>query len=414
MYLKSISIYLIFNVISALLPIVTLPIFTRYLSPSDYGILAMFNVVSMLIGNLFRLELNSALKREYVEKKQEFQEYLGSAFAFANVQFVFYCLLLLVLKNWVNEFHGLTAPWFFLMVLLAYLRFYTVVLHHLFQISNRALLFSIWGLLVTLITFGLAMAFVVGGEMQWRGRVLAEVIVAILALPVAFYYLKKNYAFKWHLDYKKIISMLRFSFPLLCTSMLGYLLMVSDRFFIAEMLGQRELGLYTIAVQLSTSVGVMFTAILPAWESWIYSKNRQINSYEVKRILKKMLPVVGLLLVGLMMLPMVLKWVLPYLTSKDFSDSEFYLIPTMVAAISSGVFSLFVPVLVFMRKTMLVAYVNCGIALINLAFQYLFIRYWGGVGAAYALASSYFIGSLTLIFFIIKINQKHFYKWRKS
>jgi O-antigen/teichoic acid export membrane protein len=413
MYLKNISVYFIFNVISALLPVITLPIFTKYLSPADYGILAFFNIVSLLAGNFFRLELNAALKREYVDNK-EFPKYVGTAFVFSTAQFLCYGVLLLFAINWVNIFHGITAPYFFLILLLAYLRFYTVTLHHLFQINNRALLFSVWGLITTLGTFGIAIGMIVNLGMQWQGRVWAEVIVALISFPFAIYFLRKDYSLKWQFEFEKLKSLIRFSFPLLCTSMMGYFLMFSDRLFIVEMVGARELGLYTVALQLSAAVGMMIAAVLPSWEAWIYARKGKIDIHEIKRISKKMLPVIGLLFLGLLMLPVVLQILLPYLTSKDYSGAELYLIPTIIAAVSSGIFSLIVPILIYMRKTILIAYINVGILVVNLVFQYFFIIRFGAVGAAYALAASYFIGSLSLVILIIKLNKIYIVQWFKS
>jgi len=153
-HLRSFSSYFVFNVLSALLPIVTLPLFTRYLTPADYGVLAIFNIVAMFAGNFFRLELNSALKREYVEGFGTFSRYVSTAFAFSHFLLLLCALVLLLLMPWMHAFHGIGVQWYFVVLLLAYLRFHTVCLHHLFQLSNRAVLFGASGLVATHVTFG--------------------------------------------------------------------------------------------------------------------------------------------------------------------------------------------------------------------------------------------------------------------
>ena len=115
-----------FNILSALVPIVMLPILTKYLSPRDYGILAVFNIVSMLVGNLFRLELNSALKREYAENQTDFSRYISTAFMFSNFMFLLCGVVLLLLLPFLGDFYGIQPYWMLLILLLSYFRFYTV------------------------------------------------------------------------------------------------------------------------------------------------------------------------------------------------------------------------------------------------------------------------------------------------
>ncbi|KAJ8134704.1 hypothetical protein OY671_012083, partial [Metschnikowia pulcherrima] len=79
---ESVSIYSVFNVSSAVVPIMALPILTRYSTPEDYGSFTIFTIVSMFAGNAFRLESNMALKREYVEAPQKFSPYVSSATVF--------------------------------------------------------------------------------------------------------------------------------------------------------------------------------------------------------------------------------------------------------------------------------------------------------------------------------------------
>jgi len=97
----------------------------------------------------------------------------------------------------------------------------------------------------------------------WQARAWSDVFVAIVAFPIAIYFLRRDYALKWHFDIASLEKMLRFSSPLLLTSMLSYVLISADRLFIAEMVGSQELGLYTVAVQLASAMGMFIGAALP-------------------------------------------------------------------------------------------------------------------------------------------------------
>lgn len=51
-----------FNLVAIVSPNITLPLFTRCITPSDYEVLTVLSTTCMSSGNIFRVELNSALK----------------------------------------------------------------------------------------------------------------------------------------------------------------------------------------------------------------------------------------------------------------------------------------------------------------------------------------------------------------
>jgi len=404
MYLRSISIYFIFNVLSALLPIVTLPILTKYLSPADYGVLAIFNIVTMFSANIFRVELNVALKRQYAENRKIFLKYLGTAFVFSNMTLLLYGLAIVLFLPFVGNIYDIEPHWMILILLLSYCRFHTVNLHHLFQLTNRALLFSIWGFAATFVTFGVCIGLLIFSDYDWHARAWAEVVVALVSLPIALYFLRKDFLLTWQFDFSILKKMLRFSSPLLVTSMLAYFVVTSDRMFLAKLSGAEELGLYTVAVQLSSAAGIFFGAILPVWESWIFAKQGGVNRQNVVKIMNHLLVIVTLSIVVMLLLPKLLGWVLPYLAGRNFSGVEAYLTSTTISVSCGGIFGLISPILIFMRKTAVVAYVNIAMAVLNCICLYFFIEFWGSIGAAYALAFTFIFGSCLMLFFIIKFT----------
>ena len=60
--LKNSQIYFISNAASAFIAIFTLPIFTRFLSPEDFGILALFLIFGTIASQIFSLGLGEATK----------------------------------------------------------------------------------------------------------------------------------------------------------------------------------------------------------------------------------------------------------------------------------------------------------------------------------------------------------------
>lgn len=401
-YYKSISIYFVFNILSALLPIITLPIFTKYMTPSDYGILAVFNIMCMFSGNIFRMELNAALKRVYADDINGFPLYLNSAFSFSNGLLLICAIILFVMLPWLHDYQGVTTPWFFAVLLLAYLRFHTVVLHHLLQLTNRPLLYGIWGLVANLATFGLTFLFLYWKGLGWQARSWSELLVALVAFPIAFIFFRRDFALRLQFDWNALKTMLRFSLPLLMSSMIGYLLLVMDRLFIAELVGPEQLGLYAVAVQLSAVVGLLFGAILPVWESWIYRRASDLHSQNLYQITRWLFAIIVIAFSFNLLVPRVLTWVLPYLVHRSFAGVDLYLQPVIMSALAAAVFSLTDPILTFMRKVTFIAQVNIAMLLLSLPILYFCVEQWNAVGAAYGLTLVYGIGFCIRLTYIYK------------
>lgn len=405
MNFKSISTYFLFNLLSALIPIFSLPLLTQYLSPTDYGIFTTFTIISMFIGNMFRLELNMALKREYVENQDGFSPYISSAFIFSSLLLIPYCIILLLMFPFVDSLFGIPIFWVFLIVLLAYFRSQIINLHHLWQITNRALPYGVWGLLGTFFTYAIAvlLLFIKGGD--WQVRAWGEWFVGFISFPIALYYLRKNYKLRWVFDLKILSKMLKYSLPLLPTTLMAYIFMVSDRIFISEFSGMHELGLYSVALQLSASVELVFRALLPAWEAWVFTQLGSINKQAIRMIFNRlfMLGVLGVLM--MMLMPQVLEFLMPYLTDNSFSMAERFLFPCLLAMTCAGFFKLSKTPLIFMRRTSTVAYINIIMIIFNFVGMYVFVSKWGAIGAAYALSLTYVFGSLMQLYYMYKYRE---------
>lgn len=64
-------IYLLQAIVSGILPLIVLPIFTRILTVADYGMLALAQVYAVIVANLANLGMTEAVERNYFEYKDD-------------------------------------------------------------------------------------------------------------------------------------------------------------------------------------------------------------------------------------------------------------------------------------------------------------------------------------------------------
>ena len=77
--LKASGIYSITSVINSAIPFLLLPILTRYLTPSDYGIVSMFGTLVSITSVFVGVNIHGAIQREYFNKENiDFKQYIGN------------------------------------------------------------------------------------------------------------------------------------------------------------------------------------------------------------------------------------------------------------------------------------------------------------------------------------------------
>ena len=90
-----------------------MPIFTRFLTPADYGILSYTNSVISFIYIFCTLSLNSYVLRFYFDCKDEIEQrkMLGNIFCFIALVNIFVLVLLNVSGPRIIDISNISVPW---------------------------------------------------------------------------------------------------------------------------------------------------------------------------------------------------------------------------------------------------------------------------------------------------------------
>lgn len=400
--IKNLSIYFFFNCAIAILPIVLMPILTKYMTPKDYGLYAIYALMLMFFGIMSRFELNAALKREFVSVKDNFGQYVGTAFVFSLLMIIPSLLIVYVVSFYVKDLFGISFFWVFLSFPLVFLRGQVMNLHHLWQINSNSFLYGLWGLVSSVSMYSLSIFILVYFDIGWEARAVAEWLVSFLAFSMAVYFLKKHFNLCFVFKYCLLKKMLGYSFPLIPGALISYCITASDRFFLTEFSSSHELGLYSIALQLSFSLGLLFSAAYPVWESYVFNKVGCIDYIAFKR-LSAVLVVVG---VGGVLIVFCLAYVLylaiPYLVASEFIGASDYVVPCLFVALAGGMYRLSNAVLVYMKKTKKVLSVSLMMLLVDIGLMYLFVGSYGAISVGYILAITFLIGAFLNMFFVYR------------
>lgn len=236
----------------------------RYLGPEQFGVYSYALAFVALFGAIAKVGLDGIVVRDLVNHPQKRDVYLGTAFWLKLVGALLSLgLLAIAMQFTAND--AATNLYIFIIASGLIFQSFDVVDFH-FQSKVLSKYVSICKLTQLGLSSVLKLYFIfIQADLFWF--VLVSLVDQItLALSLAFaYWRQKIGSFLGHFNLGTAKAMLRNSWPLILSGIAITFYMRIDQIMIKEMLGEREVGLYSAAVRLSEAwyfVPVIITASL--------------------------------------------------------------------------------------------------------------------------------------------------------
>jgi O-antigen/teichoic acid export membrane protein len=275
--------------------------------------------------------------------------------------------------------------------------------------EQKATLFGVFEVGNMFLKMSITILFLVYFSLGWLSQVYATLISGFVFFFVGLFYMYKRGYLKFMVDKEKINSILSISLPLVPHVLGGVIIAVSDRLFIEKMVSLEAVGIYSVGYMFGMVVMLFSDAFIKAWSPWFY-KNL-VNPTDTKK--QKIVKYTYIYIIGIFILAIVISiigsFLLPYIVDEKFYNASKYIIWISLGYAVFGVYQIFFPYLVHLNKTYFLAFSTMLAACLNLAFNYIFISYFGAIGAAYATILA-FVVSATLVFLF---QRKHYsMPWR--
>jgi O-antigen/teichoic acid export membrane protein len=259
------------SILSKLIAVALLPLYTRYLTPADYGAAEVMFAAIVSASIVVRLGLIEAVLRFYYKDDEDPDRVVASSFAglfwFATLG----ALLALPFATPISEAlldrpaTGLARIAIGGLWVLTMFEFMLT----LFRLEERARAFFVTTILNVLVTIGLTVVLVVGAGEGARGLLVgsyasgAVFVLGLIALQ------RRRLSLRF--DRALLRRLLRFGLPTMPAEASLYLLNFVDRIIIVRTAGLFEAGLYSLAVKFAQGVNVLVRGFQLAWPPLAYS-----------------------------------------------------------------------------------------------------------------------------------------------
>jgi O-antigen/teichoic acid export membrane protein len=383
------------SILSKLIAVALLPLYTRHLSLDDYGSAEVLFAGVVTASIVVRLGLIEAVLRFYYREDEDPQRIVGATFSglfwFATIGALIALpfaepLAEALLNPKPDELHTATE---LTRIAIGGLWVSTMFeyLLTLFRLDERARAYFITTIANVLATIALTVVLVVGVGDGARGLLLGSYLVgAAFVLGMIF---EQRRRLTLRVEVPLLRRLLRFGLPTMPAEVSLYLLNFADRLIIVQVKGVGEAGLYSLAVKFAQAVNVLVRGFQLAWPPLAYSIR---DDDEARRTYAT---VVTLFLAGCTWLVVGL-WLLAEYLLRLFADPKFLGAYEVVGLIAAAVtlYALYMVMVVILGRTGRTEY-NLPAAITalvtNVALNLILVPPLGIVGAGLALVASYLV-----------------------
>lgn len=277
------GIFLGANIINAGIPFLLLPFLTRALTPSDYGVVAMFGIMVNIFGTLTGLSVHGAIGVRYFElEKSVLARYVGACVSILVISTAVIFALVAVFGKWLEQPTSLPYDWLLVAVLISGLQFLINIKLTLWQVGGIAKRYGIFQVSQGLLNAAVSLIFIFGFLMAWEGRVLGQVIaISVFGVVALFGLILGGELSRPNATDDHVADALKFGVPLIPHVIGGMVMVVADRFIIANMVDVEAVGIYTLALQVGLAMGLISDAFNKVYSPWLYEKLK-VNTDEAR------------------------------------------------------------------------------------------------------------------------------------
>tara|TARA_R110002020_G_scaffold232883_3_gene444515 strand:+ start:2546 stop:3820 length:1275 start_codon:yes stop_codon:yes gene_type:complete len=391
-FVSGAGVYLFSNILNGVIPFILLPILTRYLAPSEYGEVAMFQTLLGALGAFVGTVFIGAANRKYYDSdinKEELAEFIGSCIQliliFASIAFT----VLFVFQEQLAIWLGLKPIY----VLLAVVTSLSAAIIGLrlgqWQVQKQAVKYGVLQISQSLLNMLLSLLFVVVLLKGADGRINSQILVGFTFLIVSLYLLNKDKLLKvfvWRKDYIK--EALKFGIPLMPHIAGGFLLSTVDRFVINKEIGLAEAGIYMVAVQLTAAVAIVFDAINKAYVPWLFEKLKENKVEDKIKIVKMTYIWFSMIAVGVALAFLIGPTLVILIAGEEYAQAGEVVGWLAMGQGFQGMYLMVTNYIFYSKRTGLLSVASISSGVLNLILLILLVQIFGLEGASIAFAIS--------------------------
>lgn len=401
--LKSGVWYTLANFITKSIGFITTPIFARLLSHRDYGLYSNYTSWMSVFIVFATMNLSATFISARFDYEKDFDRYISSTLVLSSIVTGIWAVIINLVPDLIFSLTGIEQQYMNIMIL--YVLLFSAV--DMFQTRERYFygykISVMTSLLIAILTALLSVLLVVNMENKLLGRIVGSAIPTILIGIILYISLiwrgKKVFTKYW-----------KYALPI-CIPYIPHILSLSllnsmDKMMITKICGAEENALYSVAYSCGAVITLLITSLNTAFSPWLGEKLKEKKYREIRKISKAYILLFTYLTCGILLLTPEL---LMFMGGKSYGEAIYVMPPVAFGCVCQFMYTMYVNVEQFTRKTLGMAVASIIAALSNFVLNSFFIPRLGYLAAAYTTLASFMILLFIHMFLVKKIGLQHIY-----
>ena len=388
------------SVLSKVIAVITLPVYTGLLSSAEYGQAEVLFGGVVAVSIFVRFGLMEALLRFYYLPDEDGNEVVRSGFAGMFWATTVVAVLLVPFASLIADpIHSETD-----LVLIAIGGLWLLTLYEylltLLRIDERARAFFFFTMANVIVTIPVTVLLLTRADLGAEALLVGSYASAVPFVAYLVWTERRRLALVW--ERSLIRRMLRFGLPTMPAELSLYLLNFADRVIMVVLLGasvgNATAGLYAVAFKFSQSVQIFVRGFQLAWPPLAYSITDDGEARRVYSVVTTgFTAFCALIVVGVWLEA---RWITDVLTSGTEFDDAYKAVGLL--ALGASLYGVYLALLVILGRTGRTEFnlpATLAALAINIGLNIWLVPDHGIIGAGLALAAAYLAATVIMYFF---------------
>ena len=399
--LKSGFWFAICNIVQKSVMFITVPIFTRMMTSSEYGLTAIYQSWNSILSIIVTLSLSlGVFNNGMLHYKDDRDQYISSMQGLSTVSAVCFLLVAFGFRRSFAAMMGLPEQ----VVVLMFISFVFQPSFEYWSARSRYE-YRYKGLLTATIIYSI-FSIIIPVVAVWNGsgnlgtvKVQASLITLITFSLVFYIYIFLKGKHFYVKEYWKYAFW--FNLPLLPNYLSNIILGQSDRIMIGSYCGEEAAGIYSVACYLQTGVAVIIGAINSAFIPWLYEQLESRNYRAIQNRVEQLLVMLGFLTFGIVACaPELIRIMAP----EKYYEAVCAVPPVVIGTYLTVMYTLCANVEIYYEKRVFMSCATMIAAGMNVLLNYLLIPVFGYIACAYTTMFCYLIYGMAHYGFMCRIR----------
>lgn len=396
--------FMICTVLQKGISMVTMPIFTRIMSPEQYGVVSVYNAWYGILAIFATLNLSAGVfNKGMIKYETDKPNYVSSMLGLAGTATILIGIIYLI--NPALWEQALQLPRILIITMLVTYFFESAFA--LWAVYERFHYHYKYLVLVTIATSVLSSAFsiIVVFNTQNKGiaRIVSTAVFQSAIYAIIYIMIVKKSRKLFNKEYW--VYALKFNIPLIPHYLSMTVLGQSDRIMINNMVGSGQAAIYGVAHNISTLMTIITNAISGTYVPFVYRSIKDKKYSDVKKITNLLLVIVAVCCTAILLFgPEIIRLFAP----EEYYAARWVIPPISISIYFVFLYQLFGNIEFYFEKTKFVMIASCIGAITNILLNFIFINRYGFVAAAYTSLVCYILFSVMHYLFskmVLKQNQ---------